>query len=64
MKCVHCKGCLKVIRIDTKTEGYLFWYCHLCDEIFTTSRRIVADKVWIDLVKEKYNNLYGKGTIK
>ena len=64
MKCKHCKGCLKVIRIDTKTEGYLFRYCPLCDEVFTASRRMVLDSTWCALVKEKYANLYGKGIVK
>ena len=61
MKCVHCKGCLKVIRIDTETEGKLFYYCPLCDEVFTTGRKVVIDKFWVDLVKDNYGRLHGKG---
>lgn len=60
-KCVQCRSCLRLIRVDFDNEAMIVWYCGLCDcmyEFKNNTKKLENNDLKI-LVKGKYLELYG-----
>lgn len=60
-KCCHCKGCMRIIRVEFDSGSLLFYYCPLCRVAFYQHSRVeVEDKELSDRVENGYISLYGR----
>lgn len=59
-KCLHCKSCMKIIRVDT----FIRWYCPLCDKVYKIENSFIEEKDQqvVSEIKEEYRRSY-KGVI-